>query len=181
MNREQLSHVLRAASRVANDPEVIVIGSQAILGSFKDTELPIETTRSIEADLAFRNDTDDRKSDLVDGSIGELSRFHQEFGYYPQGVSIATAVVPLGWYDRAVAYGEEASSPSRAICLDPHDLVVSKLVAGRQKDIEFMKALLKADLISVDLLMERAEMLDMPRAVITRVLSAISRVSTSLN
>lgn len=69
--------------------------------------------------------------------------------------------------------------PSRAICLDPHDLVVSKLVAGRQKDIEFTKALLKAGLISESLLVERAELLDMPRAVITRVQSAISRLTDS--
>ena len=181
VNREQLSHVLRAASRIADDPEMIVIGSQAILGSFKDTELPFEATRSMEVDLAFRNDTDDHKSDLVDGSIGELSSFHEKFGYYAQGVSMATAVVPLGWHDRLVAYGEEDSLPSRATCLDPHDLVVSKLVAGRQKDIEFAKALLESGLISASLLVERAELLDMPRAVINRVRSAIIRVSTSFN
>lgn len=179
VSREQLSHVLRAASRVASDPEIIVIGSQAIVGSFKDTELPIEVTRSMEADLAFRDDIDDRKSDLVDGSIGELSPFYERFGYYAQGVAISTAIVPVGWYDRVVAYREGDSLPSRAICLDPHDLVVSKLVAGRQKDIEFTKALLKAGLISESLLVERAELLDMPRAVITRVRSAISRLTNS--
>lgn len=143
VNRAQLSHVLRAASRVADDPNIIVIGSQAILGSFSDADLPSEATRSMEVDLAFRNDTDDRKSDLVDGSIGGLSPFHEKFGYYAQGVSLATAVVPSGWADRVVAYREADSAPNRAICLDPHDLVVSKLVAGRQKDIEFVKPCLK--------------------------------------
>ncbi|MHB1090295.1 MAG: DUF6036 family nucleotidyltransferase [Ilumatobacteraceae bacterium] len=181
VNRRQLSHVLRAASRVAADPEVIVIGSQAILGSFDDADLPMEATRSMEADLAFRDDIDDRKSDLVDGSIGELSSFHERFGYYAQGVSIATAVVPSGWDDRVVAYMEADSAPSHAICLDPHDLVVSKLVAGRQKDIEFAKALLEASLISVKLLVERAEMLEVPRAVITRVRSTIDRLSIALD
>jgi len=33
MKREQLEHVLRAASHIANDPDVVVIGSQSILGS----------------------------------------------------------------------------------------------------------------------------------------------------
>lgn len=36
MNREQLAHVLRAAARIVNDPDILVIGSQAILGSFED-------------------------------------------------------------------------------------------------------------------------------------------------
>lgn len=178
VNRAQLSHVLNLAGRVAKDPEIIVIGSQSILGSFDEGDLPIEVTMSIEADLAFRSDPDERKSDLVDGSIGELSKFHEEFGYYAQGVSVATAVLPVGWEDRVVAYKEEEAAPSRAVCLDPHDLVVSKLVAGRKKDFEFAKALIDAGLISATILAERTEMLEQPRAVVVRVLSTIRRMST---
>ncbi|MFN8234238.1 MAG: hypothetical protein U0V56_12475 [Actinomycetota bacterium] len=33
---------------------------------------------SIEADIAFFDDADEEKSDKVDGSIGELSRFHRD-------------------------------------------------------------------------------------------------------
>lgn len=131
MNRTQLSHVLRAAARIANDPEIIVIGSQAILGGFDEAILPLEVTMSIEADLAFRSDPDEHKSDLVDGLLGELSPFHEKFGYYAQGVSMTTAILPAGWEDRVVPYREGDFAPSLAICLDPHDLVVSKLVAGR--------------------------------------------------
>lgn len=178
MNREQLSHILRSAARVANDPEIIVIGSQSILASFDDADLPNEVTLSMEADICFRNDTDERNSDRVDGSIGELSSFHEEFGYYAQGVAITTAILPNGWEDRVVAYREGDFEPSRAVCLDPHDLVVSKLVAGRQKDIEFAKALLEAGLISARVLLERAELLDRPKSVINRVRSTIVRLST---
>lgn len=178
VNRAQLSHVLRAVARIANDPEILVIGSQSILGSFDEAALPIEATRSMEADLAFRNDTDERKSDLVDGSIGELSSFHEVFGYYAQGVSMTTAVLPAGWEVRAVPYREGDFAPSLAICLDPHDLVVAKLVAGRQKDFEFAKALLEANLISVTILVERTKLLETPLAVINRVLSAVDRLSS---
>ena len=78
-----------------------------------------------------------------------------------------------------VAYSDADSAPSRATCLDPHDLVVSKLVAGRLKDVEFVKALLGARLISANLLVERAGMLEVPRAVMTRIESVISRLSNS--
>lgn len=181
VNRKQLSHVLRAAARAANDPEIIVIGSQSILASFDEADLPVAVTMSIEADICFRNDADERHSDLVEGSIGELSSFHKEFGYYAQGVSITTATLPAGWEDRVVAYKEGDFEPSRAVCIDPHDLAVSKLVAGRQKDIEFANALLEVNLVSAKILLERTEMLEVPRSIINRVRSTISRLSNSFD
>ncbi|MGH8887953.1 MAG: hypothetical protein ACRDYX_22890 [Egibacteraceae bacterium] len=68
MTREQLEHLLRAASKVAQDRNVVVLGSQSILGSFPDTALPDEAIGSIEADLAFFDDEDEVKSDRVDGA-----------------------------------------------------------------------------------------------------------------
>ena len=35
MNQEELAHILRAAAQVAHDNNILVIGSQAILGSFQ--------------------------------------------------------------------------------------------------------------------------------------------------
>ncbi|MGQ0752176.1 MAG: hypothetical protein ACT4PS_16750 [Betaproteobacteria bacterium] len=36
MKRSELEHLIRAAGRIAGDPEIVVIGSQAILGQFPD-------------------------------------------------------------------------------------------------------------------------------------------------
>ena len=52
--------------------------------------------RSAEADIALFADEDGAKSDLVDGSIGEASMFHQSFGFHAQGVSIESAILPDG-------------------------------------------------------------------------------------
>jgi hypothetical protein len=93
MKKSELAHILRAASEVTDDPEILVIGSQAILASFSEDELPSEAIRSIEADVAFLEDPDERKSDAVDGAIGEGSLFHERFGVYGQGVSISTATL----------------------------------------------------------------------------------------
>jgi hypothetical protein len=76
VNRQQLAHVLRAASQIPEDSDVVVIGSQAILGSFPEDQLPDEAVASIEVDVTFF-DLDAIKSDKVDGAVGELSRFHQ--------------------------------------------------------------------------------------------------------
>jgi hypothetical protein len=175
VNREQLAHVLRAAARITEGAEIIVIGSQAILGSYDADHLPARVTLSIEADLAFRDDPNETKSDKVDGAIGELSAFHDTFGYYGQGVSVTTAILPAGWRERLVRFDREDAAPAVAWCLESHDLVVSKLVAGRQKDVEFAEALISVGLVDVVLLEQRARRLNAPRAVIDRVLTSVER------
>ena len=70
MNREQLADVLRAASQLVDD-RPLVMGSQAILGTYEEDVLPAAATMSMEADVAFLDDQDRAKADLVTGAIGE--------------------------------------------------------------------------------------------------------------
>lgn len=39
MTRGQLEHVIRAAAAIAGDREIVVVGSQAILGQFPDAPI----------------------------------------------------------------------------------------------------------------------------------------------
>lgn len=155
MNRVQLAHILRSASRIAGDNDVLVVGSQSILGSCDEDELPAEATASMEADIAFLDDQDRAKADEVEGGIGELSQFHEQFGYYAEGIHIDTVVLPGGWRSRLVRPDLPGAEPSRAAFLEPHDLVASKLAAGRLKDLAFALALVHAELIDLDILVER--------------------------
>jgi hypothetical protein len=147
------------------------VGSQAILGSFAEDELPEVAWLSAEADLAFFADTaEHEKADKVDGGIGELSQFHETFSYYAQGVDLTTAKLPNGWQDRLVVFAPDDAAPARARCLDKHDLVIAKLVAMREKDLAFAVALLDARLVDLDVLRERVRDLDcVPPAVQRRV------------
>lgn len=52
MRRDQLAHILRAAARITEDNDILVIGSQSILGSFDEGELPEPAWVSVEADLS---------------------------------------------------------------------------------------------------------------------------------
>ena len=178
VNREQLAHVLRAAARIADDGDILVLGSQSILGTADAADLPEAATMSVEADLAFLSDPDEHKADVVDGAIGEESSFHHEFGYYAQGVTLATAVLPTGWRERLVAFDRLDAEPSSARCLEPHDLVVAKLWANREKDREFAAALLRAGLINAAVLLERVDLVDQPEAVRERVRRTIRRCAT---
>jgi len=47
MRRQDLEHVIRAAATIAQDDEIVVVGSQAILGQFP--EPPAELCVSAEA------------------------------------------------------------------------------------------------------------------------------------
>ncbi len=177
MNRRQLAHVLRAAADVGDDPQILVVASHAILASYRASTLPPGVTMSVEADIAFFDDPDDSKSDLVDGAIGEDSMFHQTFGYYGQGVSTSTATLPRGWEDRLVPFVPEDSHPAQAPCLDPSDLVVAKLVAGRRKDFAYASDLLAGGLVDVAVLRDRVEMLQVVGAVKRRVAGDLERLA----
>lgn len=160
MRRRDLEHVLRAACEVAETEEALVIGSQSILGVYSENALPPEAFSSIEVDIAFLDDVEGQLSDRVDGAIGELSKFHESFGYYAHGVSVTTAALPSGWMDRLIVFETPTTAPGRGLCLEPHDLVVSKLVAFRDKDREFAAALLKRGLVNLDTLRKRIALLD---------------------
>lgn len=184
MTRDQLEHILRAASTIVGDPDVLVLGSQSILGSYSEDELPEKAHASIEADVTFFDDYDNEKSDMVDMHIGEDSHFHATHGYYAQGVNVEVATLPGGWQDRVVFYTGEGANGAQAHCLEPHDLVVAKLVAHRMKDMEFADALLAAGLVDADVLLERAGALEAPahaRMVTGWVVGWVTKHRTSQN
>ena len=104
MRRAELEHAIRAATEIIAQDSIIVIGSQSILGTYTEDELPEEVTQSVEVDMAPLSDDDAATlSTRLDGAIGEWSMFHQTHGYYIQGVGRDTAVLPEGWENRLVA------------------------------------------------------------------------------
>ena len=155
VQRHELEHLIRAAGAITGAEEIIVIGSQAILGSLPDA--PFLLLRSSEADLFTRRDPAD--ADLIDGSIGEGSPFHDTFGYYAQGVWSDTAVLPAGWEERLVAIRNDNTRGVTALCLDLHDLAVAKLVAGREKDADFLKEMILHGLIDREVMKSRINLL----------------------
>ncbi len=163
MKRSDFDHAVRAAGGVLGVQELLVIGSQALHGTLA-AGLPPEAQRSVEVDIVPFDDEDNEKADLIDGSIGEASMFHESFGIYAQGVSETTAVLPEGWRDRLVRYESPATNGVVAWCLERHDLWISKAIAGREKDDEFCRSLLAARVVDSATLLDRlGQVADLPR------------------
>lgn len=105
MRRDQLEHAIRTACQIIDQPEVIVVGSQAILGSYRESELPPEATMPAEVDIlpiARDNVETARLADVIEGVAGEFSPFEELHGFSIDGVDLETSALPDGWRDRLV-------------------------------------------------------------------------------
>lgn len=156
MRRADLEHVIRAAAAIANERDLVVIGSQSILGQYPDA--PPELRMSMEVDLYPRNRPE--LADLIDGSIGEGSMFQETNGYYAQGVGPNTATLPRGWEERLVVVENPNTQPGRGLCLEAHDLALAKYAAGREKDLDFTRAMINAKMLDIDILLKRLPTLE---------------------
>ena len=144
MKKSQLEHILRAANRICGEDEFIIIGSQSLHGKYPDIADNILVSR--EVDLLAKKNVE--KTEFLN-VIGIDSPFHEEFGYYADPVDAKTAILPKNWKNRLVHLKlDDKETKMKAYCLEPHDLVVAKLAAGRDKDKVFIRALLRMGLVS---------------------------------
>lgn len=164
MRRDQLEHAIRTACQIIGAAEVIVVGSQAILGTYREDQLPAAATMSVEIDvlpIAETNEETARLADLVEGVAGEFSPFEQTHGFSIDGVDLSTSALPGGWRDRLVGVqNANTAAPSgtpqfTGWCLNKEDLCVAKLCALREKDQNFVHALLHADLVDAAVIRAR--------------------------
>ena len=155
MNRAELEHIIRAASGITGQTDLVVVGSQAVLAQFP--EAPAALLASMEADIYPRHRPD--LSIQIDGAIGERSLFHETFGYYAHGVDETTATLPPGWQERLVPIHNENTGGATGWCLEVHDLAASKLAAGHPKDLDFVRLLLREKMVTTATLASRVEAL----------------------
>lgn len=108
MKRYPLEHIIRAASGIMNQSDIVVVGSQAVLAQFPNAHPGLL------------------------GAIGEHSLFHETHGYYAHGVGEDTAILPSGWKRRLIPIRNPNTNNATGWGLEVHDLAASKLVAGRE-------------------------------------------------
>jgi hypothetical protein len=174
VNRQQFDHVIGAAANIIDLDEFVVIGSQAVLGTV--ATIPDSMLVSMEADVYPLQEPD--RAIEVDGAIGDGSQFHRTFGYYAHGVGPETAKLPRGWEDRRMRVEVPPRRGSKrkpvAYCPEIHDLVLSKLAAGRERDIDYARQAKAHGLVDPAILGERVGDLPVRDDVKGRVSSLIA-------
>ena len=152
MRYDQLEHAIRAACEVSQDTELLIFGSQAILGTYPEAPEGLRASTEVDVQAKSRPEMTDR----IDGTLGEGSLFHTTHGFYVHGISIEAATLPSGWSDRTVAVSHPIGTRGNiGRCLEAHDLAASKLVADREKDRVFVATLLSHGLIGGPTLLNR--------------------------
>lgn len=154
MNRENLFDLIRRVKEVSGVSVPIIVGSQSLYAV--TDQVPHIVRGSLEADFLLAGDDSDARG-VVNKTLGVTSNFYDEHGYFADGLGLATVVLVAGWRDRLQPLKNDAGQIV-AHCLELYDLCVSKLMAGRDKDMTFLCNLLDGRMIMMAPLMERTEM-----------------------
>jgi hypothetical protein len=173
VDHDQFEHLIRAAGDLIHESDIVVIGSQSILAYV--LRPPRRLTVSMELDILPPGGEAQRE--LISGVLGELSDFHSHHGVYADGVGPETATLPDGWRDRLRPYSNPNTNGITAHCLEPHDLVVSKLKAGREKDREFIAAAFRAGLVELDVVCVRLDQTPLESEEVERLKQVAARLA----
>jgi hypothetical protein len=174
MRRDELEHIIRAAGAIINDKHLIIVGSQSILGQYPSS-LPSLVTRSVEVDILPMGDSIERKGDVIEGALGEGSPFWEVFGIWAHGVDENTLTLPQGWQGRLISICNGNTLGITGYCLEVHDLLISKYVAGREKDLKYCSAVVGAGLVDREALIQRLRKTDCDLETRKRVEADVER------
>ncbi len=107
--------------------------------------------------------------------------FHETHGFYVHGISLETVKLPKNWEKRVIEVKHEVSTGGNSgLCIEVHDLAVSKLVAFREKDKEFVRVLLIEEMIDVKILLTRINELSIEGEFRQRLITWIIKTSEDL-
>lgn len=157
MRVEALKHMAAVALAITRGGRIIVFGSSSLLGTVPDADQRFELVRrSLDADFIL-DPFDDLVARVAQDALGADTEFERQFGYHADIVRpMVFENFPSGWEDRL----KPLDGCAGVFCLEPHDMAVAKLFAGRTKDITLLAELIRENLLDVDLLSKR--LLDMP-------------------
>lgn len=163
MRKSDLFELIAAIKSLAPNETPVIVGSQAV---YLVTNFPPDIVRqSIECDFLISGGKTEIRAE-INKKLGVFSQFQIEHGFYADALGLATVVLPTGWQERLQNL-EDENGNLIAKAAEIHDVAVSKLIAGREKDFAFLKELFLRQYISIETFLERAGLVkDMPQSEI---------------
>ena len=149
MNRENLRRLFAAARELTGETDFVVFGSLSALGY--TGEVPARMAMSLDID-AFGKHDPPRIFELA-AALGEASAFAAEHGFYLDPISPRVATLPDAWEERLVRI--ELEPGLAAWFLEPNDAAVSKYARMEPRDREWIRAGLRAGILSLPIIEAR--------------------------
>jgi hypothetical protein len=169
MQREQFHELLTRAADACARRELILFDSQSVHAL--TTSPPMEVVVSVECDIWLGDEPE--AASRLSAELGKNPLFAKTVGVYADPLPPDLPMVPASWEQPLGTY---RVGDVTARCLEIHDLVVTKLAAGRLKDYEFMAAVLLTKLARKDEVVRRVQSFTDPHT--QAVLLARLRIST---
>lgn len=173
MNRRQLEHVIEEVGRRTGLEYFYIIGAAAVLAELPEpTDAALVQTRDVDVVPGTSSTSEeDRIANQIDWVLGEGSDFEIEHQYYAQGLSRSSPqFAPSDWMMRARPVRAGAYT---GLCMEVHDLALSKFGAGRPKDLEFNAALAKTGILGKTELLQRLDQVEAASELRQRIIDRI--------
>jgi len=187
MRKAEVEKLLLKCAEVSWRTEFVVIGSQAIHGTFADVNIDA-VVMSPDLDLYPKAGYDPRNIDyeVMMREVGQDSTYHEDTGTYIEAVPTTLARFPFGWEARTtrevIGSIEVANGERRKVTVDYpeiHDLTVAKLAIGREKDLDFLQGVVDLNLVNRDLLKDRYR--EVPRTIHDRIIDGLAQIDEAFD
>jgi hypothetical protein len=174
MHLRALTHLARITRAISEQQSVVVFGSSSLLAVHPDLGEPggpLEV--SLDADFLVTN-CDDMLAQALDEAIGDDSLFQERAGYHADFLRPAIAdQLPADWRDRL----NPLPGCEGVFCIEPHDLAVAKLQAGRPKDLDLLTELVRRGLIDPGIVRERLAATRLRESLIVRTHANLKEIA----
>jgi hypothetical protein len=152
MDLSHLQALFIEAKRLTSHSEFVVLGSLCILGvAQRRSDVPARMVMSIDVDCYTK--ADPGRIFELRSSLGQGSPFEQAHGYYLDPISPDLPTLPEQWEHRLIPV--ELNEEILVFFLDPNDAAVSKYARCDARDREWIRAGLKAGLLSAAIIESR--------------------------
>ena len=145
LSRVDLELALDVCAAAVGEREFIVVGAISILGPCAAP--PAALLMSADIDLFPRSRDSAEVNAVIAQRCGAGSEFEDEHGFYVESLGRWTLSTALpGWEDRLVKV--ESPAGVAGWCLSALNLAVVKLDAAREKDLRYVREMLRAGIVT---------------------------------
>ena len=175
MNHTKMIHILRAVATITNEKTFVLVGSASVLLTSRN--IPLQMLNTNEIDIYSPDSASDDDFSFLVESIGKGSQFDKTFSYYADGVSSKTAKMPADWEARAERVENLGIPDVTVLVPDVNDIALSKMMAWREKDRDWLQAGVWSKILDPRKMRERIALLppsETPPQEIQRRMDAVS-------